>query len=142
MKIFTRSQCCLALLTLLMLLVIVGCTKPIYNVNNEQVFTPEGMTLEEAGLLIQEAGTQRGWAMAIVEPGHIVGTLIIRAHTVTVDIDYTITSFSITYKDSINLRYNPETNSIHHNYNRWIRNLEKAILVKLTNSNEVVGEDN
>lgn len=142
MKTLTRSHFYLALLILLMLLAIAGCTKPVYNVNNDQVYTPAGMTLEEAGLLIQEAGTQRGWAMAIMEPGHIVGTLLIRTHTAVVDIYYTTTNFSITYKDSTNLKYSAETGHIHQNYNGWIRNLERAIMVKLTNSNEVIGADN
>lgn len=142
MKTFTHSRFALALLVLFILLGVSACTKPVYNVNNDEVYTPAGMTLEEAGLLIQEAGTTRGWAMAIVEPGHIVGTLLIRSHTAVVDIYYTTTSFSIVYKNSINLKYSPDTQTIHHNYNNWIRNLEQAIMVKLTNSNEVVGADN
>jgi hypothetical protein len=142
MKIFTRPHFCLALLTFLMLIALSACAKPIYNVNNDQVLTPAGMTLEEAGFLIQAAGTERGWAMGIVAPGHIIGTLLIRSHSARVDIYYTTSSFSIAYKDSANLKYNPITNTIHHNYNTWVRNLERAIMVKLTNSNEVVDADN
>jgi hypothetical protein len=80
--------------------------------------------------------------MGIIEPGHIIGTLLIRSHTAIVDIYYTTTSFSIVYKDSTNLKYDANNKTIHHNYNNWIHNLERAIMVKLTNSNEVVEQDN
>ena len=129
---------CMSLLSLLLLLALAGCVKStfvlddIYNVDNQRVTPAPDMTLDKAGQLIQAAGAGHDWVMSIQKPGYIVGTLINRQHTAVVDIDYTTNSFSITYKSSTNLAYDASTGQIHKGYNRWVRNLEKAILIKLT----------
>jgi hypothetical protein len=57
-------------------------------------------------------------------PGRMVGTLVLRTHTAVVDIAYSTTSYSVTYKSSVDLQ---EANGkIHKNYNGWITNLNKA----------------
>jgi hypothetical protein len=42
-----------------------------------------------------------------------------------VDVRYTATTYSITYKDSTNLNY--RDGQIHKNYNGWIENLDRDI---------------
>lgn len=77
---------------------------------------------------IIRAGAGRGWVFERVAPGHLVGTVVVRGkHTAVVDIYYDAEDFSIVYKDSENLNYNPEKHTIHPNYNSWVSLLEQDI---------------
>jgi hypothetical protein len=99
---------------------------PVYNVIESPLAVQnEYVTLDEVTDAIVRAGTNIRWIMVEEGPGHIVGTLNIREHQAVVDIFYTVESFTIKYKDSLNLLYNGS--SIHRNYNKWIMNLEQAI---------------
>jgi hypothetical protein len=49
-----------------------------------------------------------------------------------VRVNYTATSYSITYANSQNLR--ASGGKIHKNYNRWVNNLDKDIQVNLSAS--------
>lgn len=118
------------------LLVVTGCRGggPIYNVKDAPVSTATGkeVTLDQVTKAIIEAGTGLKWSMAVVKPGQIVGTLFVRSHSAVVDITYTTKAYSITYKDSNNLKYNAERQTIHENYRGWIQNLDNAIRGKLS----------
>ena len=108
-----------------------ACTsKPIYNVSDAPSATTRKASLEEVNKAIVRAGTQLGWKMATVNPGHIVGTLSLRDHTAIVDVKYNAKTYSINYKDSNNLNYQGGT--IHRNYNSWVQNLDRAIQVQLS----------
>jgi hypothetical protein len=74
---------------------------------------------------IKRAGTSLGWDIQKVGPGKMKGTLDVRRHVAVVDITYDMKSFSIEYVSSQNLLHDGDM--IHRNYNRWIKNLEKAI---------------
>lgn len=63
-------------------------------------------------------------------PGHIVGTLRLRSHQAVVDILYYTEIYSITYLDSLNLKYDGK--SIHKNYNSWIQNLSNGIHAQIS----------
>ena len=66
--------------------------------------------------------------------GKIRGKIWIRGkHQAVVVITYNAETFNITYAASTNLRYNPADNTIHANYNSWIRKLEKAIKGRVAN---------
>ena len=78
---------------------------------------------------IVRAGGGLGWQLRDNGPDAMIGTLILRTHTAVVDIPYSATQYSITYKDSTNLNYNGT--SIHSNYNGWIQNLHKAVNTQL-----------
>ena len=110
-----------------------GCAgvKPVHNIAAEPVVGPDGraVTMEEVGKAIVRGGTAMGWEMKKMEPGYIVGTLKLRTHVAIVDIRYTPKSYSVTYKDSVNLNYDGA--NIHNNYNGWIQNLDKAIKAQL-----------
>lgn len=110
-----------------------GCrSAPVYNVDDATVVTSTGheISMDQTRKAIVKAGTGLGWVMADVDPGHSVGTLVLRDHVAKVDINYTPKSYSITYKDSTNLKY--DGTNIHSNYNGWIHNLQNAINAQLS----------
>jgi hypothetical protein len=109
-------------------LLLVGCrTVPIHNVKDVPVNVPAGQTATLATVeqAIVRAGNSLGWQMKVEKPGLIVGTLNLRTHTAVVDIPFTTSSFSILYKNSVNLEQKGDT--IHSNYNGWVQNLDQAI---------------
>ena len=86
---------------------------------------PSGLTPQQVEVAITNGGAQRGWVVERVAPGHLLATLNIRRHTVWADIRYGATSYSITYKDSANIKF--RKGKIHGAYNKWIRNLNGDI---------------
>ena len=106
-------------------------TKPIYNVSNAPVpAASRNPGLDAVGKAITRAGAALGWHMQETRPGHILATLNLRTHRAVVDVNYTPQSYSIQYKDSIDLDYDGV--NIHRNYNSWIQNLDRAIQTQLT----------
>lgn len=85
---------------------------------------PDGLTMAQIERAIV-TGTQRGWIMTPIEPGHIEAEIVVRSHVAVVDIRYDESVFSIQYKRSSNLDY--KDGRIHRNYNRWILNLERDL---------------
>ena len=120
----------------LLLAVIVGCRSggQLYQVKDAPVQTATGKepSLEEVQKAIIQAGAALGWTMALVKPGEIMGTLNVRSHQAVVSIPYTSKSYSILYKDSSNLKYDAEKQTIHENYTGWIQRLDGAIKSRLT----------
>lgn len=111
-----------------------GCgSAPIYNVTNNTIVTAHDKkaTMADVEKAIIRAGGGLGWIMKKEKNGLIKGTLVLRAHTAVVAITYNTQAYSIHYESSTNLNYNAEHNTIHSNYNGWIQNLNKAILVQL-----------
>jgi hypothetical protein len=106
----------------------------IYNVKDSAIATATGKeaSLDQVTKAIVEAGAGLSWNMAVVKPGQIVGTLNVRSHQAVVDIVYNTKTYSITYKDSTNLKYDAEKNTIHENYRGWIQRLDNAIKSRLT----------
>jgi hypothetical protein len=105
---------------------------PVQNVDNAPITTSNpNYDLSDVTKAITRAGVQLGWEIKEQTPGHIVATLHLRKHVARVDITYTLDEFSINYKDSSNLRYDPSNNTIHKNYNGWIKNLNEAIDTQL-----------
>lgn len=100
----------------------------VQNVDNAPInVASTNYDLSDVAKAIQRAGAGLGWQMKEETPGHIVGTLYLRSHVAVVDITYTLDEYSINYKDSQNLKYDPTNNTIHKNYNGWIQNLTRAI---------------
>ena len=120
----------------LLVVVAVGCRGggQIFNVKDAPVATATGKepSLDDVQNAIIQAGAGLGWTMAVVKPGEISGTLNVRSHQAVVTIPYTTKSFSILYKDSSNLKYNAEKQTIHENYTGWIQRLDGAIHSRLT----------
>jgi hypothetical protein len=125
-----------ALVLCVLFVAMMGCRGggAIYNVKDAPVATASGKTpsLDEIQKAIVTAGTGLNWRMAVVKPGLIVGTLSVRSHMAIVNIVYDTKNYSITYKDSTNLKYDAEKQTIHENYRGWIQNLDNAIRSRLT----------
>jgi len=100
---------------------------PVFNVQSHPFATPLA-ALAERDMQIRRAGAGLGWVMNDVSPGRIQAVLNIRTHQAVADITFSQTAFSITYRTSSNLDYDGHT--IHPNYNGWIENLEKAIIIQ------------
>jgi hypothetical protein len=67
--------------------------------------------------------------MRILGPGKLAATLHLRTHTAEVEIPYSVTSYSIIYKSSVDLK--EKDGQIHKNYNGWIQNLNRGIDTQL-----------
>ena len=108
----------------------------IYNVEDSPVTTACGKepSLDQVTKAIVDAGEGQKWTMAIARPGLIVGTLPVRSHLAVVDIPYSTKSYSITYKNSSNLNYDPDKKTIHNSYADWIKNLDNAIVARLSSA--------
>ncbi len=109
------------------LLLLVACAAPIYDVHNAAVVTGSGSapSLADVRRAIVEASNSKGWTVKDIDTTHMQVTHRARKHMAQVVIEYSTSSFSIAYDDSIRLRYTGT--SIHRNYNRWVRNLEHRI---------------
>ena len=119
-------------LALALLTSAVGCARavPIRNVSNEVIpTTGKPRTLDEVSNAILEAGAVLGWTMKDKAPGQLEGTLRLRHHVAIVDIAFTTTNYSITYKDSDKLLY--DGTNIHRSYNNWIQHLQTEIAQRL-----------
>jgi hypothetical protein len=112
-----------------------GCMRcdPILNISKAPVTTATGNppTNEQVMAAIIRAGAALGWQMKNEAPGKLVGTLNLRKHTANVEISYSPSDYSITYKDSINLDAGTD-GTIHKNYNGWIQNLNRGITAQLS----------
>ena len=125
-----------ALVLCVMSVAVTGCRGggQIYQVKDAPVQTATGKqpSMEDVQKAIVAAGVGLGWQMAVAKPGEIIGTLNKRSHQAVVSIPYTTKNYSILYKDSNNLKYNAEKQTIHENYSSWIQNLDGAIRSRLT----------
>ncbi|MGQ0666867.1 MAG: hypothetical protein ACT4O4_07520 [Nitrospiraceae bacterium] len=125
-----------ALCLCVMFVAAMGCRggAQIYQVKEAPVQTATGKqpSMEDVQKAIVAAGVGLGWQMAVAKPGEIVATLSLRGHQAVVSIPYTTKNYSILYKDSNNLKYNAEKQTIHENYAGWIQRLDGAIRSRLT----------
>jgi hypothetical protein len=125
-----------ALVLCVLFVAVMGCRggAQIFQVKDAPVQTATGKqpSLEDVQKAIIAAGVGLNWQMAVAKPGEIIGTLNIRSHQAVVSIPYTTKNYSIIYKDSTNLKYNAEKQTIHENYSGWIQRLDGAIRARLT----------
>lgn len=113
-----------------------GCRSgAVYNVVGMPSQVKQSTTDDQMFKAIKTAGMSLGWIVTQVEPGHATAQINLRAHMALVDIKYTQKTYSITYKNSMNLNYDAEKGTIHSNYNGWVQNLNNAIQVQLSQYN-------
>ncbi len=115
----------------LCLLITVGCSvniKPVLNIDNGVI--PTGLKITDIENAIIMAGAPRGWVITKSSPGQLIGELNVRKHMAKVQINYTSTSYKISYLDSQNL--NHSNAQIHKSYNRWVSTLKSDIYLELT----------
>lgn len=97
-----------------------------------QVRTMERTVLQELPATKVEqaiitAAQRLNWSARKVSGNTIEATLVTRGHEVVVDILYTAKGYEIKYKNSTNMRYDAEKQTIHGNYNRWLQRLDRNI---------------
>ena len=85
------------------------------------------LTKEQVKSVILAACKARGWAAGETEPGLISATFTSRVHTAQIEIPYTSAKYSIIYKNSNNLKYNAQKQTIHKWYNKWVSDLRREI---------------
>jgi hypothetical protein len=110
----------------------VARTKPVYNIVDKPVVTGSGrsLTQEEVGQILAEAAEFKRWTVEMVEEGYLRAQIQVRKHFAAIDIRYTATSYSITYRDSKQLKYDGK--EIHRNYNKWIMLIDQVADQKLS----------
>ena len=110
-----------------------GCRggQPIQNVEKAPVITASGKSasMAQVSTAIVRAGTRLGWQMKPTGKGRVNGTLVVRDHTANIEVDHDTKTYTIRYKDSVNL--NAKDGTIHPNYNSWIQNLDRNIRAEL-----------
>jgi hypothetical protein len=118
------------------LIMLLACTggAQIYQVKDAPVQTATGkeVSMEQVQRAIIESGAKLGWIMALTKPGELQGTLNLRSHTAIVTIPFSAKSYSILYKESTNLKYDADKQTIHGNYNGWIQRLDNEIRARMS----------
>ena len=120
----------------LVLVAMMGCRAggQVYEVKDALIQTASGKepTLEQVQKAIIDAGIKQTWIMTPVKLGEMLGEFNVQSHQIHVTIPYTTKNYSILYKDSSNLRYDPVKRTIHVNYQKWIERLDNEIKARLS----------
>lgn len=91
---------------------------------NQQV-NASNMTKESVEKAILSGCQQRQWACKVESDGVIAGLLNWRGKQIKVGIHYDAKTYTIKYRDSLNLKYDGD--SIHKKYGKWVNNLIRTI---------------
>lgn len=110
---------------------------PLVELENQSISAASGkaLTLEDVARALRQAAPKRGWNVAEIAPGKAVATLEVRSkHTIKLDVDYTPSSLSFHYKDSVNMKYGKDDDGhpvIHPFYMKWVANLLSDVRIEL-----------
>ena len=108
----------------------------VYEVKDAPIESAKPLTLDQIQKAIIDAGIKQTWIMTPIKPGEMLGEFNIQSHQIHVTIPYTTKTYSILYKDSSNLRYDPVKRTIHVNYAKWIERLDNEIKARLRMAGE------
>ena len=122
----------------LLLTAVIGCRAggQVYEVKDAPVESARPLTLDQVQKAIIDAGIKQTWIMTPIKPGEMLGEYNVQSHQIHVMIPYTTKTYSILYKDSSNLRYDPVKRTIHVNYAKWIERLDNEIKARLKMAGE------
>jgi hypothetical protein len=110
-----------------------GRTASVQNIDNSS-YLKKSIKLSKMESAIKIAAEKRGWQATKIKKGLIEARIMPRGkHLVVVNIDYNSKGYKISYKNSKNMNYDPATNSIHPNYNKWVSYLQRNINYELEN---------
>ncbi len=85
------------------------------------------MSFDNAKKVFIQAGAKRGWVVKPAEEaGKLIADIWVRSHYVSVFITVHKDSYDITYRDSENMKYQPD-GTIHRKYNGWVKNFNGDI---------------
>ncbi len=110
---------------------------PMTDVVEQAITTTNGnaLPIEQIQQVIRTAAEGRKWVVSQLPEGVMLASLSWNAnkHTIVVTIASTTDRYTITYKDSINMRYGMEDGKpvIHPHYNKFVTELCDAIRVEL-----------
>lgn len=132
---YTKSM----LLIYIVILSTTGCSPAkIYDVPKQEVV--QKVSKNDLYKAIIKTAYLRGWEVKKVEDGLLNAIYKKPKFSVTVAISYTDNSYDIDYKESEGLMYDEKEQSIHKNYNTWVKTLEREInarLISISNGEEV-----
>ena len=123
----------LVVVLLVVLVAASGCRKTIPVESYSAAVKVQDVSADKVKNSIIRAGASLGWVILPVAENRLEGTLNVRAHQLVVNIDYSNTSYMISYKSSTNLSY--KDGKIHPQYRNWVLNLQQHIDVELTTVN-------
>lgn len=120
-------------IVILLFAVIAFATQPADAGRDEPIQNPTGIpiswnadgkpTIERIQRAIIAGCAQRGWRCQATKPGEIRAVLNLRQHVAEALIAFNTESFSISYVNSTELRYDDSKKTIHPKYNQWVANL-------------------
>jgi hypothetical protein len=115
------------LAVVLMLAFVAGAcrTAPVYSVDQQPLRLAPSATLEDSRKHIERAARLHGWQVEDLGGQKLLATKRRGQHAAAVEIGYDERSFSISYRDSVLLRY--DGRRIHKAYNGWVQALEGGI---------------
>jgi len=133
-----KSRGVRAIVVCLALAAMVACRAggQVYEVKDAPIESAKPLTLDQVQKAIIDAGIKQTWIMTPIKPGEMLGEFNIQSHQIHVTIPYTTKNYSIPYKDSSNLRYDPVKRTIHVNYAKWIERLDNEIKTRLRMAGE------
>lgn len=114
------------------LLIGCGTSAPVMSIN-QTVATQQAGDSMRTQIAIYEALQGRGWQLQSDDGQKIMARYNKQdRHVAVIQIDYSAYQYSIKHVSSQGLGYNVKRNSIHRNFNRWVKNLEMDINSKLS----------
>ncbi|GEM_PF-3307421 len=93
----------------------------------DQQVPVSGLTAEQVGAAIANGCKLRGWQIDAAGPNTVAAQYNHGRLMAAVTIQWTATAYTIMYRDSAGMRYNPHRNSIHPRFVMWMRNLRRTI---------------
>lgn len=116
----------LSLATVLLLTFTTGCIMSAAIQTPQSNITHYKLSKEEVKQNIIDAATLRGWTVKTINDSTLQANILVRnKHSITVNIPYTTSSYSIEYVSSSNL--DAKSGTIHPNYNKWVYLLSEDI---------------
>lgn len=88
---------------------------------------PTNVDTKKIQSAITQGAADRGWVAKQMGADTMELSLLTRGHQVTVDVKFDKTAYNITYKNSSNMDYNAEKQTIHKKYGKWINALKHSI---------------
>lgn len=93
------------------------------------------LTANQVCQIVREAAEQRMWLVGEQPDGKLVASLSWNAskHTIVVEVACSAASYSVSYKDSINMNFRTRDGQpvIHPHYNRFVKELNDVVRTRL-----------
>jgi len=116
-------------LVLFISLCVLSCAYRVQPIYDAELSVPPKAKMEDIPQAIKSALIARGWTIQKEDKDLIESQILVRSHSAGIRIPFDEKFVRIKYVSSVHLLYSQEggTQYIHHNYNKWIRLLERDI---------------